>query len=132
MAKDKSNGHAPQKTDAKSPFHGFVNYNLSEADKAKFHEFWRQSNTDNWGQYLNQLIDNGYKISLSYDNYNTAYSATMMCMKVGHPDQGWCLSGKGPDITTAIEVLFFKHFDLLKEKWVENAKSISAQKGDIA
>lgn len=117
----------------KATFNGFVNYNLTDADKAKFRSEWSGQQAENSAQYLQQLIDAGYKVSLSYDKYNEAYSATMMCLIDKHPDNGWCLSGKsGVDITEAIDVLFFKHYVCLKEQWVSNAKSVSAQKGDIS
>lgn len=123
----------PPPNNGKNDFNGFVNYNLTNEDKEFYRAEWLGQHVEVTAQYLQQLVDAGYKITLSYSPQYEAYSATMMCTDKAHRDYGWCLSGKaGADVTEAINVLFFKHYHCLKEKWYENGRKVGATKGDIS
>ncbi len=106
------------KTEVKSfngNFKGFVNYVLSEADKAEYKK-WDVDDHDLWLAMSSDLMS-GYKLSVSYNKQNDTFTATYMCNDTDSPNVGYCLSAFAPDWYNAVRSLVFKHNIVLDCVW---------------
>lgn len=63
------------------------------------------------------LVNNGYKLSYSWDSYNSGVSATLYCNDAKMEWAGYSLSAWAGDILTAHNLLMFKHFVVAEERW---------------
>lgn len=66
---------------------------------------------------LSQLVDDGYKVSVSKDEKNDCVGAFLTAPKVLYDNQNVVLSSRGPDVDGALRVLMYKHFEILKGDW---------------
>lgn len=66
---------------------------------------------------LERMIEDGYKISISRDKYNDCIGAFATHPDQQSPNNGFCLSARGPSMLNALKVLVYKHFNILQEKW---------------
>lgn len=98
-----------------SQFKGFINYVLNEDDKVRF-KSWDVDDHDLW-LLLSGDIQNGYKLTTSFNSQNDTYSATYMCNDASSPNLGFCLSAFAPDWYTAVKSLVFKHNEILGCVW---------------
>ena len=115
---------AKAKVEGKTPaseFKGFVNYVLTEDDKAGYNA-WGLDDHDLW-LLLTADIQAGYKFSCSYNKQNDTFSATYMCNDALSPNAGYCLSAFAPDWYNAVKSLIYKHNEVLGGLWnLEKAK----------
>lgn len=56
----------------------FVNVDFSESQRSHY-EMWTLSETQEIADLLLGIVDNGFKISLSYDERNEAYVGSLTC-----------------------------------------------------
>jgi len=66
---------------------------------------------------LAQLIDDGYRLSLGYEERNDCVGVYLNAPKNPSVEYTMCLSARGPDIEKALTVLMYKHFEMLKGDW---------------
>lgn len=96
-------------------FAGFVVAELSEKQRA---DLSMQSLTlEVLENTLIEVVQAGYKVSVSWDKDNSCYLALMMPAETTHDNAGWILSARSSEPVKAIKQLFYKHFTLLKEDW---------------
>jgi len=101
----------------KGAFKGFIQHNLT-AEEKKAYDNWTLSPDDLWDA-IERIIDNGYKLSTSHDDYNSTRQASLTCNNPKLPDYGWVLVARAPDSFNAIALIVFKHTVLLGENWTE-------------
>lgn len=96
-------------------FKGYVNYVLSDENKAVFSS-WDIDDHDLWLLVAghNQC---GYKLSVSFNPKNDTFNATYMCNDTSSPNAGFCLSAFAPDWYNAVKILAFKHDVVLDGVW---------------
>jgi hypothetical protein len=63
------------------------------------------------------LVNNGYKLSISWDSYNSGISASLYCQDKKMEWSGYTLSAWAGDTQTALNLLFFKHYVVAQEQW---------------
>lgn len=63
------------------------------------------------------LIEQGFKISISYDERSDCVGAYLTAPKAASKGRTICLSARAPTLEKALLVLLFKHFEKLHEEW---------------
>lgn len=116
-AKEARSRKSPVKSEQKSDlWKGFVACELTEADKVRL-KSWRTDNEERlWDRFFT-AVDDGYKLSLSFDAHGNAYVASMTGKATGTGNDGMTLSGRGGTLHNAVASLIFKHEVLLERDW---------------
>lgn len=96
----------------------FVSCELSDAEKDKCRANLMEP--DAILETLSDLAGNGYKITVSYDNRSDCVSAFLTATEGQRTNKGLAISSRAPDAQGALTVLFYKHFEKLKENWADN------------
>lgn len=96
-------------------FKGFIQCELTDKQKQtlKAQEMSLQEIEDT----LVKLIQEGYKVSYSWDNYNHCYQAFLSTSDQESEHLGWILAGRGSLPSKSLKQLFYKHYAILKEQW---------------
>ncbi len=63
------------------------------------------------------LINNGYKLSFAWDDFNSGVSASLYAKDQKMEWAGYTLSAWAGDVQTALNLLLFKHFVVANQKW---------------
>jgi len=103
----------PRKGDPKpgeSQWLGFVDIPLSDADKARIPELGIEG--ERAFNFLEEMIEDGYKITLSQDKKHSCYIATATGQHTESGNDGYSLSGRGPSTAGAVAALAYKHICL--------------------
>ena len=106
--------------DVKDSWRGFVNVDLSAADK----EAIRAGDVgfdDAWG-FLMQRVLEGYKLSLSFDHGNSSWVASLTCKRSSDANVGLCLTARGGRVEGAVLALWYKDDVLLARSWSGRAQ----------
>lgn len=99
----------------KAEWHGYHRINLTREQTEVFER-----------DYLNEpvsfdeigiLVNEGYKISFSWDDYNSGVSASMYAQNAKMEWAGYTLSAWAGDPDTAIKLLLFKHYVVAQKQW---------------
>jgi len=103
---------------APSPFKGFINFNLNEDDKATIKATTLTS--DEFVALLDQFADDGFKLTLSYDDYSQCYQCIGTRKDTEHPDYGVMLTGRGSTAMKAFKQWWYIVVNLIGESsWVD-------------
>lgn len=94
---------------------GFVNVELNEVDKAQVRALVNDMNAV-W-YVVWDLVDRGYKLTISFDASHDVYNCSMTCRADREPNQGLTLSGRGGTVQAAVASFVFKHQTLLGGSW---------------
>lgn len=108
----------PNKPD-KVAWKGFVTCELNAERKKQFKESWAGHDVS-W-LILDETVTPGYKISFSIDQYHNCAQVSWYCSDPKDQNAGWCLTARGPDFSTALSVLLFKHTVVLEGDWTSAA-----------
>jgi len=94
--------------------------NQQEKDHVKSQNYiW-----DDIPEHIESLVDSGYKITCSQDNYNGAYAVWITAQDKDNPNYGYILSARGPTLLAAFSVGFYKHFTKFDGVWPKDDKPI--------
>ena len=96
-------------------FKGYVQHNLKREEKDAY-DAWEVSEEWLW-EHVEVMVDNLYKISVSYDKYNSTYQCSATANGVVDGNSGWVLVARAPDCYNAMRLLLFKHFILMESDW---------------
>lgn len=96
---------------------GFVQCELTDAQKQAA-KMWIQQNSDDVFPLFFSLVDDSFKVSISFDYYNNSYVASATCREPKLPANGWTLSGRGGTVFNAVASLMFKHLVVFADGWV--------------
>jgi len=115
----KKQGEVPKQSDGKKELAfgewQFVRHQMTRDEKAAFREW--QLTGEELVQMLDRLIDDGYKLSVSSDDYNKCNQATLTCKNEKSDDYGYILPGRASSAFDALKVVLYKHFVLLTGGW---------------
>lgn len=102
----------------------FVNWSLDAEQKAAC-KAWVLSIED-YDAALGNLIEAGYKTTVSYDQFRHCFTASIVPTKEAKENQGYILTGKGSTPTKAIKQALYIHFHVMDENWASysTAKAI--------
>lgn len=92
----------------------FVNRELSAEETADYRQ-WRDDLVT-VDASLAEVCDDGYKISLKYDDYSSAY-ACFFFADDGSENAGRALTGRGGSPFRALSECLYKHVVLLRGEW---------------
>jgi hypothetical protein len=93
----------------------FVKRELSVQEQAQC-KAWSVTDADLWNQ-IEVYIEEGYKLTLKWDDYSNSYAAWMQPIDSEHDNWGYILSGRGSTPAKAVKQLFFKHTAVLDGQW---------------
>jgi len=97
----------------------FIQYRLSdeEMDQAK-----NAADTySDIGEIFTQLIDEGYKVSASHDNYGGGVQVFLTPQLPKMDNWGYTLTGRAPTLLAAVAVIAWKHYTLFTCDWPKGA-----------
>lgn len=108
---------AAKKKAQEDGWRGFVNVELTANQKAEA----KRMLTDLprvWDNVFG-LVEEGYKMTLSYDEQRTAFNMSFTCKRRGDANQGLTLSGRGGSVEAAAVSFWYKHYVVLQMAWGE-------------
>lgn len=93
----------------------FVNWSLSVEDKVAC-KAWLvvEGDIDN---ALLTVIEEGYKVTCSYDSYRACFTASLIPQNDDSPNKGYILSGKGSTPLKATKQALFIHYRIMGSEW---------------
>lgn len=104
----------PPKKASKNDFR-FINHSLSKSD-----EEWLEA-ADLDAEYdftlVCDLVAEGYKFSLSHDERNQTYVASLTDRAEGSAFYNSCLTGRGASAIDALHALLYRHVHLAQGDW---------------
>lgn len=112
-----SKGKRPTQNRPDFEFKGFISLPLSAESKNQFRG-WYGEGLDKEVD-LGAILAGGYKLSASFYAGNGNFSASLTCVNPGDPNFGYALSAFGPDVSTALALVLYKHEVLASGNWKE-------------
>jgi len=95
---------------------GFVNVKLTDAQKEDF-KGWLEGDGAGFWANLCDVISEGFKYSLAWDDENEAFVATLTGQGVVGSEDRYCLTARGGTMESATALLVFKDQVLLGKDW---------------
>jgi len=92
------------------PWLGFIDIALSDEQRAIVSEM--NFPDESALSFLEELCEDGYKISIVQDKQHKSYIATATGQHADNLNQGYSLSGRGPTVIGAVAALAYKHVQL--------------------
>jgi len=108
-------------------FRGFIDIPLSEDDKASLAAAnFEESDAFS---FIEEMLEDGYKISISADPAHSSVIATAIGRGADNQNDGYALSGRGPDVLGGLASLAYKHITLCDRGiWTNRSDSTVASK----
>lgn len=94
---------------------GFVALELTEAQKIGAKAL--REDAERLYDNVFGMIDDGYKLTFSYDSYNGAYVCSVTCRDKGSANNGLTLTARGGSTISAMASLWYKHDVVLARQW---------------
>jgi len=92
----------------------FVRLELDKEQVAAY-RIWRED-IDGWSDILQEMIEDGYKFTLRWDDYSSS-PAAFAFPSDDHDNRGYILSGRGGSVLKALTELLYKHSAVLRGVW---------------
>lgn len=110
----KSNGKNPQQWSE-------ITYLRVELDKKLKSDLekWLKAQSHDWLAYIEKEIGAGLRFGVHDDTYNRCVEARLTALSQSAGVNTLVLQGRGPDMLSAIQALFFKHYVVLEGDWTE-------------
>ena len=107
------------KTQTKRPrkieWQGYLNVNLDSSDEVAF-DAWQVERAFALSD-IAILVDNGYKFSLTWDDFHSGFSASLYSGNAKLAWTGWTLTAWAESVDEAIKLMFYKHYEMCLEDW---------------
>jgi len=113
---------------AKVQFKGFIDFRVSDESKQRYLAWLEDFNFTQLWSILEDYMDRMYKVSFSFDSYNTAYTATLTCNDPSHPDAGWCLTARGETLEQALTTVIWKDTVAITNNWTDEKQASQQSK----
>jgi len=97
----------PSKAKAEQGWLGFVDVQLSDADKASLAQGHFEAGDA--FQFMEEMVEDGYKVTISQDTAHSSYVASATGRLPDDPNNGYTLTGRGPDVIGSLAALAHKH-----------------------
>lgn len=108
-----SKGNGNEKSNSKNPLDWssveFITMPLNEAQKKDFSSRLREM-CDSVPEFLLTFGQAGYKFSLTYDESNYCFIASVTCRRAADPNFGYCLSSRAGDPMEALALCAYKTY----------------------
>lgn len=105
----------PSKDTSKWSEISYIRCELDDTLKTNLKE-WLKQEHDFLG-YIEKEIDSGLRFGCHEDKYNGCYEARLTALSQSIGINTLVLQGRGPDMLSAIQALFFKHYIVLNGQW---------------
>jgi len=102
-------------------FQGYIEVRLDEEGKGLFKQ-WKVSEPD-LEAVVDKLAEDGYRMSLAYDDYNAAFMCSLTTKDAQNVNAGWVLVGRGKTCLAALAQAIFKHTVVTSGNWVNFRQS---------
>jgi len=110
MATKKSN-----KPVKKAEWKGYHKINLTNEQDAMFEDWVVSSGVSM--VWLEGLIDDGYKVSFSFDEYHSGVSCALYCTDAKKEWAGYSLTAWGGNAGEAFYMICYKHYAIANQMW---------------
>jgi len=111
MPKNKKNGN-----DGKvGAWNGIASVAVSPDEFAAFQKW--QDDVDGLLRGIDDLIENDYKLSVSYNNRNETFTASLSCYDSSSENYKYTLLSSAPSVEGAVAFTLWKHYELTNEVW---------------
>ena len=114
---EKKAAAASKSKSANSEWKGFITLELTDGQKTEVKAL--QADADRVFDNVFSLIDDGYKISFSYDAFHDMYICSATGKNPKSPNNGLTLTGRGGKILGAMASLWYKHDVVTERVWGE-------------
>ena len=94
---------------------GYANIDIPASRRDEASQFI--ADTELFSEALENVISDGYRLSLSLNKTNDTVTCTATCKNKASPNAGYSLTGYGKDWLRATGSLLFKHYRLASEDW---------------
>lgn len=115
-----SKGQSSKSVQQNSAFTTFVNVNIPAHMKEQVRTYLTDGGA--WVAAVSDLLENGYRLGVSYDEKRDALIASLTCRKSGDANEGKTLTAFAGTWPEAITVVLFKHWVVCEGKWTEPAE----------
>ena len=95
----------------------FANVPFGKDDVAAFLKWKDTQAGDVWYENLEELVQSGRKMSISYNNQSDKFTATISCYDESDPDYRSSLTSHAPSATEAMLLALYKHFVMCEGAW---------------
>lgn len=101
----------------------WVDMSLSVAESARMKEQYAE--IDAILADIEKLLDSGYKLTLTADDYNDAFAAFIIPKGDDHVNKGKILAARGSDWAKAARGALFRHYVLFDgDAWTDHQKQV--------
>jgi len=97
----------------------FINYELDKTAQAAC-KAWSLTSESAFHALLG-LLDEGYRVTLKFDDYSDSYASFMQQQAAEGVNYGFTLTGRGSTPEKALKQLLYKHFEVMGELWEQFA-----------
>lgn len=96
-----------------------ITYIRCELDKQQKVELekWLKSAKHDWFAYIESAINSNLRFACHEDNYNRCVEARLTLLSQSVGINTLVLQGRGPDMISAVQALFYKHLIVLDQNW---------------
>lgn len=124
MGRDPKNKPTPKPTQPRFNDVQFVNWSLSAEEKAAC-KAWKMT-TEDYDNFIGGVVEAGYKITVSYDNFRLCFTASIVPTKDAKSNEGYILTGKGSTPLKATKQVLYIHHYIMSGEWAaySTAKSV--------
>lgn len=94
----------------------FINHTFSADDKGRFKE-WAASALVELGGWIDRLLEDGYKLSVKYDDFTSAYACFIQPISERDGNAGFILTGRSRSGSMAILAGIYRHYVIFEAQW---------------
>jgi hypothetical protein len=105
-----------KKDSVRAPWRGFVNINLSVADKPEVDKYSKQKNVS-LESLLETFVNSGHSFSIKYDSTNDCFMCAMKCDETDNGNAGLCITSRGGSVMDVLWLSMYKHFVYCETDW---------------
>jgi len=109
------------KSAARPTDYQFVQYTPTTEDKLAI-KSWNYDPTQCLDSLL-VLLEDGYKLSLSFKSEDSTFTASLTCNDVASPNHKRILTGRGREATAAIRWIAWLHYIRFEGTWLANEEA---------
>lgn len=96
-----------------------ITYIRCELDKQQKIELekWLKASKHDWFAYIESAINSNLRFAVHEDSYHRCVEARLTLLSQSTGINTLVLQGRGPDMSAAIQALFYKHLIVLEQDW---------------
>lgn len=93
----------------------FIRLELTDAQKTEARQ-WVSGHSELL-TLADEVIENGYKFTVKYDDYNNCVAVFLQPADGEHENAGYILTGRGSTVASSLREVLYKHFVALSGDW---------------